>query len=108
MRNWSRDRLTWKGNRLCVGAGKRSLVEIEPDARCPGMRRARHPDGSLSDMVNQTRARDAATSLALRILQVEETRAGAPQTANPASAEPLPTSMFTAILSPVAVTAVLA
>jgi hypothetical protein len=39
-------------------------------------------------MVNLTRARDAATSLALRILQVEETRLGGARTAIPALARP--------------------
>jgi hypothetical protein len=34
-------------------------VSIVPDAKWPGMYRLRFPDGSLSDMVNLTRARDA-------------------------------------------------
>jgi len=32
---------------------------IFPDPKWPGMYRVRRPDGSLSDMVNLTRARDA-------------------------------------------------
>ena len=32
---------------------------IVPDAKHPGMYRVRLPDGSLSDMVNLTRAKDA-------------------------------------------------
>ena len=40
------------------------------------MWRVRFPDGRLSDMTNETRARDAATSIALAILseyQMQET-----------------------------------
>jgi len=36
---------------------------IIPDAKYPGMYRIRRPDGSLSDMVNLTRARDALRSM---------------------------------------------
>jgi hypothetical protein len=32
---------------------------IVPDDRWPGMYRVRRPDGSLTDMLNFTRARDA-------------------------------------------------
>ena len=35
---------------------------IVPDAKWPGMYRIRRPDGSLSDMVNLTRAKDALLS----------------------------------------------
>ena len=35
---------------------------IVPDLKWPGMYRIRRPDGSLSDMVNLTRARDALRS----------------------------------------------
>jgi hypothetical protein len=38
-------------------------VAIVPDAKWPGMYRIRHPDGSLTDMVNLTRARDALAEL---------------------------------------------
>jgi hypothetical protein len=33
---------------------------VEPDQNWPGMYRVRRPDGSLTDMVNLSRARDAA------------------------------------------------
>jgi hypothetical protein len=36
---------------------------IVPDAKWPGMYRLRRPDGTLSDMVNLTRARDALAAL---------------------------------------------
>jgi hypothetical protein len=38
-------------------------VSIVPDARWSDMYRLRFPDGSLSDMVNLTRARDALSAL---------------------------------------------
>ena len=37
---------------------------VVPDPDWPKMYRVRRPDGSLTDMVNLTRARDAATTLA--------------------------------------------
>ena len=38
---------------------------VVPDAEWPNLYRVRHPDGLLSDMVNLTRAKDAAGGLAL-------------------------------------------
>jgi hypothetical protein len=35
---------------------------IVPDPKCPGMYRIKRPDGSLSDMANWTRCRDALRS----------------------------------------------
>jgi hypothetical protein len=58
--------LTWHGNNLCVG--RSSLVSIEQDETWPTMWRVRHGD-QLSDIVNKTRARDAARCLALSLLQ---------------------------------------
>ena len=43
-----------------------------------GMWRIRMEDGSLSDMVNRTRARDAARSILLGILNAQETASGGP------------------------------
>jgi hypothetical protein len=37
---------------------------VEPDAKWPRMYRVRRPDGTLTDMVNLTRARDAARTFA--------------------------------------------
>jgi hypothetical protein len=56
--------LTWRGDELCLG--RRVVVDIVPDAVWPGMWRVRSPGGEL--MVNRTRARDAARSIALTIL----------------------------------------
>jgi hypothetical protein len=40
---------------------------VVPDEEWPGMYRVRPPDGSLSDMLNVTRAKDAAIYLAQQI-----------------------------------------
>jgi hypothetical protein len=68
-----RDRLTWgeNGERLSVhlgAVGDGPLVVIVPDARHRGMWRLQSCDGRLSDMANLARAKDAAISLALGIL----------------------------------------
>jgi hypothetical protein len=53
-------RATWKGDRLYF-LGKPSGYSVVPDKKYPDvMWRVRRPDGSLSDMVNRTRAKDAA------------------------------------------------
>ena len=58
--------LHWRGNALHLGG--RRLAQIEPDAKWPEMWRVRLPDDRLSDMVNISRARDAARALAIKIL----------------------------------------
>ena len=68
--------LQWRGNALQLG--RRVLARIEPDATWPGMWRVRLPDGRLTDMVNISRARDAARALAVRILNTEERPPEAP------------------------------
>ena len=56
---------TWKENKLyCRG---RLIGQVVPDGKYPRMWRVKHPDGSLSDMVNLTRAKDAAVSQAVRL-----------------------------------------
>lgn len=52
------------------------LAIVEPDAKYPFLYRIRYPDGHLSDMVNLTRAKDAACWFALRSLnsRPQETR----------------------------------
>jgi hypothetical protein len=66
MRFYSADELEWQGDSLHLG--NRALVTIVPDVQWPKMWRARRPDGSLTDMVNRTRAKDAARSIALGLL----------------------------------------
>jgi hypothetical protein len=54
----------WEGRRLRLASG-RLLATIEPDAQWAGLYRTRFPDGRLTDLLNLTRAKDAAVSLAL-------------------------------------------
>ena len=70
-----RQDLIWDGRqlRLCSSRGV-VLATIEPDQAWPGMwrSRARLPDGYLTDMVNLSRAKDAAAPLALGVLNQRE------------------------------------
>jgi hypothetical protein len=61
---------SWKVNDLHYGKGSKPVISIEKDAKYPTMWRVRMPDGTLSDMVNRTRAKDAAILVADRILNV--------------------------------------
>ena len=72
MRTYARTELSWKGNDLCLG--RHRVAGIVPDGRWPAMWRVCRPDGSLSDMVNLTRAKDAAVSIALRELNMPSAR----------------------------------
>jgi len=49
---------------LCYGRSKKPLAWVKPDERYPSMWRIYWPDGEVSDMVNLTRARDAARTMA--------------------------------------------
>jgi hypothetical protein len=69
-------RLRWVGDQLVYG--QRTLLWIERDGLYPEMWRVRRPDGSLTDMVNRTRAKDAAASIALSFLEVSEMPPEAP------------------------------
>lgn len=51
---------------LHYGKSRKPLAWVVPDARYPSMFRIKWPDGSLSDMVNLTRAKDAAMAMAER------------------------------------------
>jgi hypothetical protein len=59
--------LRWDGNQLRLPSG-RVLATIEPDTDWPGLWRVHLPGAGLSDLVNRTRAKDAAVSLALASL----------------------------------------
>jgi hypothetical protein len=63
-------RLTWVDDELLYG--RRTLLRIERDSKYPEMWRVRLPDGNLTDMVNRTRAKDAAVSIAHRLLNMSE------------------------------------
>jgi hypothetical protein len=64
---YDRHDLRWDGPRLRLRSG-RLLATIVPDPEWNGMWRVHLPDGHVSDMVNLTRAKDAALSLALALL----------------------------------------
>ena len=65
----ARSRFRWRntGEGVALHLGTRPLVMVVADGRYPGMYRVRTPDGALSDMVNLTRAKDAALALARRV-----------------------------------------
>jgi hypothetical protein len=82
--------LTWHRERdgtlvLCRIGSSAILARIVADRVYPGMWRLRMPSAKLSDMTNLTRAKDAATSIALAILnreqKAQETALEAPPTA---------------------------
>jgi hypothetical protein len=50
--------------KICTMTNTKALAHIVPDKTYPGMWRVLRPDGSLSDMVNRTRAKDVAWGLA--------------------------------------------
>jgi hypothetical protein len=63
--------LNWRDDKLCFRG--REYARIVPDASYPSMWRVQTRDGRLSDMVNRTRARDAARGIVLAILNGQET-----------------------------------
>ena len=65
---YGRQDLIWDGRRLRLLSNRGALASIEPDQIWPGMWRVRLPDGYLTDMVNLSRTKDAAASLALSVL----------------------------------------
>jgi hypothetical protein len=65
--------LKWHDRQLKLGS--RLLATIEPDGTWAGMFRVRLPSGHVTDMVNVTRAKDAAISLALAALNRHARRA---------------------------------
>src|SRR5262245_7115916 len=70
---------------LCRTGSRTILARIVADRVYPGMWRVKMPSGKLSDMTNRVRAKDAAMSIALAILNREqnaqETALEAPPTA---------------------------
>jgi hypothetical protein len=77
-RVFTRLNLNWKDDRLMVGR-RWSGARIVPDLVWTKMFRVEYPAGKLSDMVNKTRAKDAAASLVLGDLNRQETPSGACQ-----------------------------
>jgi hypothetical protein len=87
---------TWhkiaEGFALRLNGKGRPLAHVVPDGRYAGMWRIQHRDGHLSDMINLARAKDAALSVALGILNprkdYRESGAGAPRMRSGAGAAP--------------------
>lgn len=72
---YDRRDLTWSPHpddslSLQVSGVYEAILHVVPDAVYPDMYRIKHPDGRLSDLVNLTRAKDAACSMALSMLNV--------------------------------------
>lgn len=89
MRLWQRKHLTWRGTRLFAGNRKNPVAEVVSDHRWPGMWRFRLlPDGELSDMVNLSRAKDAASAVTVAVLN-KVVRASV----EPSSIEPTPSPL---------------
>jgi hypothetical protein len=80
MRIYGNCELEWKGTRIGVKGQWRTgpVLEIVPDAKYPAMWRVTLPGGGLSDMVNRSRAMDAARTLLLQILNSQDPPVGAP------------------------------
>jgi hypothetical protein len=81
-RVFGRNHLAWHGDILKLD--RRELARLVPDTNYPIMWRVLLLDGHLTDMLNHTRAKDAALALALATLNrksdVEETAQEAAQT----------------------------
>ncbi len=65
MLRWQRYGTSW-----LLLHGRRRMGRVVPDAKYLGMWRAQWPDGSLSDMANLSRAKDAVA----RFVETEERR----------------------------------
>jgi hypothetical protein len=66
------DQLNWRpdgdGFAICLERRTSAILHVVPDKTYAGMWRVKFPDGSLSDMANLTRAKDAGRAHALAIL----------------------------------------
>ena len=54
--------LIWKGDKLMLGT-RNTGVKVIPDQQWPKMYRVEYPPGTVSDMANLSRARDAAIGM---------------------------------------------
>ena len=79
MRHDMRANLTWRGDTLYFG--RKRMAGVVPDGTWPGMWRVKYRDGSVSDMVNLSRAKDAAMTVVAQSLDIRETPLGASRTA---------------------------
>lgn len=71
-----RNQFTWRKNVLYRYGQDDPVAEVVPDGKWPGMWRLRLlPDGNLSDMVNLSRAKDAAVVRAMGAVNAKNRRA---------------------------------
>jgi hypothetical protein len=63
--------LVWEGMRLRLRSSKRFLAVVKPDAGYPNLYRIHLAPDHLSDLLNLTRAKEAAVALALTMLNRE-------------------------------------
>jgi hypothetical protein len=79
--------VVWDGDDLRLGTAKgRKLLRIVPDQKYPQMWRVEQPNGSLTDLANRTRAKDAGIAIALAILNDRETARDRAPVQKPAAA----------------------
>ena len=71
-RVWNWRDFSWKGHALYRTGIPAPVISIEADYSHLGMWRVRQPDGMLSDMVNKSRAMDAAEIIALAISNMHD------------------------------------
>jgi hypothetical protein len=62
----------WDGDDLRLGAKGRKLLRIVEDQKYPQMWRVESRDGSLTDMANRARAKDAGIAIALAVLNARK------------------------------------
>jgi hypothetical protein len=68
--------LHWDGNRLTrVGQCRAPAITLVPDPDYPDLWRVQLPDGTTTDLLNKTRARDAAKLILPEILNSPKTAA---------------------------------
>lgn len=68
-----RDQFSWRKNVLYRYGQRDPVAEVVPDGKWPGMWRLRLlPSGNLSDMVNLSRANDAAVVRVMRVLNAKK------------------------------------
>jgi hypothetical protein len=80
-----RDDLRWgaDGEGFALFYRRRRLITVEVESRFLGMWRIRHSDGTLSDMTNFARARDAAAEIVVHDLNTQGSRSGVPPVRDP-------------------------
>jgi hypothetical protein len=97
MRIYGRNRFTWRpqhdSHALHCESMRDALFRVVPDGTYAGMWRVLSRDGKLSDIVNLTRAKAAAVSAAMSVLNTQERAAEAP----PMRPSAKPTKQHTAL-----------